>query len=1304
MFDFVNKWFGGGFNARIIKQYQKIVTLINNYESKISVLSDEDLSKKTLEFKELLANGKTLDDILPEAFAVVREASKRVLGMRHFDVQLIGGIALHEGKIAEMRTGEGKTLVATSPVYLNALTGKGVHVVTVNDYLAKRDGEQMGQVYGFLGLSTSIIVSGMGDFQKKEAYAADITYGTNHEFGFDYLRDNLKFRVEDMVMRPFNYAVVDEVDSILIDEARTPLIISGPDDNASQMYVDVNSVVKDITEEDYEKDPKTRAINLTEAGISKIEKRLMDMGLIDSPLYDPSNVSMVYYVNCALKANKLFKRDVDYMVKNGQILIIDEFTGRAMEGRRYSEGLHQALEAKEGVEVQAESQTIASISYQNLFRMYPKLSGMTGTAMTEEAEFDEIYKLKVVSIPPNKPVIRDDQEDSMFLTLEEKDEAVIKLIKECSQRKQPVLVGTTNLDRSEYISSLLTREGIKHNVLNAKQHEREAIIISEAGAPGSVTIATNMAGRGTDIKLGGSVETRIAIECKDIEDPIEREEKIQQIKEDVRRKNEEVKKLGGLFVVGTERNESRRIDNQLRGRSGRQGDPGASKYFLSLEDDLIKRFGSPNLKSMLKKLGVKKGEDLTHRMISKAIEKAQQRVEAYNFDIRKHLLKYDDVMNEQRKMIYSQRLNLMKSEDLSEYIDGIIFETLDNICDAYTSPEAVPFEWKLDDLQRQLDNIFDIQINKEEIANDSNMTYELLKQQLQDKVKEKIDEIKGRIDPEYIRGYEKNLALRTLDNGWKKHLVTLEHLRRGINLQSYAQKNPLNEYKFAAFNIFDEMLNGVRREITSSIMHLQEPSERQFGMDFDNDFDDLDFSDEGDAREQLNKLLAKLKEMQEKHIPVHSDNDQDDDDNNEEYFDDNEEEDDDLIEDDSTQQEQNNNYIPVSRNSPCPCGSGKKYKECHGKLQTIVFNNNNQNDDIIQEDNSIEEQHDIEPINNEVIDINENVIDKDNEYNASMKELSDNSNIEDDIVPHDSIKYSIVKEENNNIEDYDDNLDEIKEESEDDNNDIFESNEINNEDINHPYETPQEILFNFAKDQRNAVFGSNVSSDDNNQEVIQSTEKRKIRKRSIKKDDNDINKIENNIDFTDSTISTLYDNNNKIKEEINSIEEQKKIKRKISRKKKTEDNDSVEINSNTNNITEEPVVKKPSKRKKVLHETDIMDNSVIQKIQEEPKVKRSYKRKSSSIEEPNDIETVEDKEITSNIKEESKTKKRKSKQNIEETQNNEDIQVKKTSRTRKVKDSNTEDDNKDNLVRMNGEVINIDDFGKPKRGRKKVIK
>ena len=1266
MFDFVNKWFGGGFNARIIKQYQKIVTLINNYESKISVLSDEDLSKKTLEFKELLANGKTLDDILPEAFAVVREASKRVLGMRHFDVQLIGGIALHEGKIAEMRTGEGKTLVATSPVYLNALTGKGVHVVTVNDYLAKRDGEQMGQVYNFLGLTTSTIVSGMNDFQKKEAYAADITYGTNHEFGFDYLRDNLKFRVEDMVMRPFNYAVVDEVDSILIDEARTPLIISGPDDNASQMYVDVNSVVKDITEEDYEKDPKTRAINLTESGISKIEKRLMDMGLIDSPLYDPSNVSMVYYVNCALKANKLFKRDVDYMVKNGQILIIDEFTGRAMEGRRYSEGLHQALEAKEGVEVQAESQTIASISYQNLFRMYPKLSGMTGTAMTEEAEFDEIYKLKVVTIPPNKPVIRDDQEDSMFLTLEEKDEAVIKLIKDCAQRKQPVLVGTTNLDRSEYISSLLTKEGIKHNVLNAKQHEREAIIISEAGAPGAVTIATNMAGRGTDIKLGGSVETRIAIECQDIEDPIEREEKIQQIKEDVKRKNEEVKKLGGLFVVGTERNESRRIDNQLRGRSGRQGDPGASKYFLSLEDDLIKRFGSPNLKNMLKKLGVKKGEDLTHRMISKAIEKAQQRVEAYNFDIRKHLLKYDDVMNEQRKMIYSQRLNLMKSDDLSEYVNDIIFETLDNICDAYTSSEAVPFEWKLDDLQRQLNNVFDIQINKEEIANDSNMTYELLKQQLQEKVKAKIDEIKERIDPEYLKGYEKNLALRTLDNGWKKHLVTLEHLRRGINLQAYAQKNPLNEYKFAAFNIFDEMLNGVRREITSSIMHLQEPSERQFGMDFDDDFSNLDFEDDGDAREQLSKLLEKLKAMQENHVPVHED------DNNEQYFDE-EDDDNDLIENNSKQQieQNNNNYAPVSRNSPCPCGSGKKYKECHGKLQTIVFNNTNQNDNIMQEDESIDTQQDIiEPINT----------DKNNEYEENTEKLS-NNNIEDNIISSNSIKYSIVEEEdNNNIEE----TEAIKTEQEDNSKDIFESDE------NNKYETPQEILFNFAKDQRDAVFGSNINNNNDNKELEQNTEKKKSRKRSIKSKEDNIIEIEKNTDLSDSTISTLYENNNKVKEEVNIIEKEKKIKKNSGRKKIVESNNNIEPSSNVDNIIEEPIVKKQVRKKKALNEEDI----TVPQVQEEQKVKRVYKRKVSNIEEKS-----ESKEIISNEKE-NKVKKKKTKQNVDEIQDTKEIPVKKTTKTKKVKDNIIDNNNDNKLIKESVE----DNIEKPKRGRKKVIK
>ena len=1216
MFDFVNKWFGGGFNARVIKQYQKIVSVINDYESKISVLSDEDLSKKTLEFKELLANGKTLDDILPEAFAVVREASKRVLGMRHFDVQLIGGIALHEGKIAEMRTGEGKTLVATSPLYLNALSGKGVHLVTVNDYLAKRDSEQMGQVYGFLGLTISVIVSGMSDLDKKQAYAADITYGTNHEFGFDYLRDNLKFRVQDMVMRPFNYAVVDEVDSILIDEARTPLIISGPDDNASQMYVDVNSVVRDITEEDYEKEEKTRSINLTEAGIAKIEKRLMDMGLIDNPLYDSSNVSMVYYVNCALKANKLFKKDVDYMVKDGQILIIDEFTGRAMEGRRYSEGLHQALEAKEGVEVQAESQTIASISYQNLFRMYPKLSGMTGTAMTEEAEFEEIYKLKVVSIPPNKPVIRKDQDDSIFLTLEEKDKAVIKLIKDCAMRKQPVLVGTTNLDRSEYISFLLTQEGIKHNVLNAKQHEREAIIISEAGAPGAVTIATNMAGRGTDIKLGGSVETRIALECKDIEDPIEREAKIRQIQEDVKRKNEEVIKLGGLFVVGTERNESRRIDNQLRGRSGRQGDPGASKYFLSLEDDLIKRFGSPNLKNMLKKLGVKKDEDLTHRWISKAIEKAQQRVEAYNFDIRKHLLKYDDVMNEQRKMIYSQRLNLMKSEDLSEYVEGIIFDTVDNICDAYTSPEAVPFEWKLDDLQKQLDNVFGIQINKEEIANDSNMTYELLRQKLHEQVKEKFEAVKQSVDPTYLKEYEKNLTLKTLDNGWKKHLVTLEHLRRGVNLQSYAQKNPLNEYKFAAFNIFDEMLNGVRKEIATNIMSMRERNEQQFNMDFDDELADLNFEDDEDAKEKLDKLLAQLKEMKNRHIPIHAENNTDDtmqDDDEYEEYNDNA----DYVTDNNTNKQvnTNNNYVVASRNSPCPCGSGMKYKECHGKIQPIVFSSPSNNEPI----------NNIEPVTNN-LEMEQN----NEQYNDNNYEIIDNNDRE-------------------NTQYYDnDEIHNIQEEDDDTN-----MKDNSNDDNNYQYETPQEILFQFAKDQREAIFGSSNNNEDQDIDRLNDNEELL----DLPEEPNDI----------DSTLSTLYLNNNRVKELVNNgidnteVQEEKVKKRTYKKKKLTESNDDVE------NV-EEQVKKKPSRKKKVIEDNiDIIENSIEN---EESVIKKKTRVK----------KTVEN-DVTK-----SKTKQQKIasiSDNIDEIQ-----QDGKSVKTKKTKEE--ESNNDDNL--------------KPKRGRKKVIK
>ena len=1410
MFDFINKWFGGGFNARMVKQYQKTVKLINDYESKISILSDEDLAHKTVEFKELLANGKTLDDILPEAFAVVREASKRVLGLRHFDVQLIGGIALHEGKIAEMRTGEGKTLVATSPVYLNALSGKGVHVVTVNDYLAKRDGEQMGQVYGFLGLTTSVIVSGMGDFRKKEAYAADITYGTNHEFGFDYLRDNLKFRVQDMVMRPFNYALVDEVDSILIDEARTPLIISGPDDNASQMYVDVNAVVKDITEEDYEKDPKTRAINLTEAGIAKIEKRLMDIGLIDSPLYDSSNVSMVYYVNCALKANKLFKRDVDYMVKDGQILIIDEFTGRTMEGRRYSEGLHQALEAKEGVEVQAESQTIASISYQNLFRMYPKLAGMTGTAMTEEAEFDEIYKLKVVTIPTNKPVVRIDHEDSIFLTLEEKDRAVVKLIKDCYQRRQPVLVGTTNLDRSEYISSLLTREGIRHNVLNAKQHEREAIIISEAGSPGAVTIATNMAGRGTDIKLGGSAETRIAIECRDIEDPVEREEKIRQIQEDVKVKNAEVIKLGGLFVVGTERNESRRIDNQLRGRSGRQGDPGASKYFLSLEDDLIKRFGSPNLKNMLKKLGVKKDEDLTHRWISKAIEKAQQRVEAYNFDIRKHLLKYDDVMNEQRKMIYSQRLNLMQSEDLSEYTDGIILDTLENICDLYTSPEAVPFEWKLDDLQRQLKNIFDIEIDKEKIANDPNMTYELLKQQLQDQVKEKLTEIKERTDPDYLKDYEKNLTLKTLDGGWKKHLVTLEHLRRGINLQSYAQKNPLNEYKFAAFNIFDDMLNGVRKEITTNIMHMQDQPKQSFDDDFDDDFD-FNFDDNEDPREKLKKLLEQWKEMKEKNIPIHKEDNQLEDnsnnDNNDYSYIDNEESNEDSDNEKNITEDTNTNYLyneeedgqneynvdeeyntenknniidedsysinnntirePVnnlknneqvnidyrkvaSRNSLCPCGSGRKYKECHGKLQQMFFtpsNEQNKQENIKQ---NIQNNNILNNINQDIQDnenINQNmqsnnIEDNEQYFGNERKKYKNPKAVEDDVTE-------------NNTEDFLDNTDiyssnntEISKDKNEnsnekslDNNDLTSKNDAYNT-INDKYETPQEILFKFAEDQREAIFGNNQKNNNSNiydneeeintkndsQNIVNIKSKNKMNDNEIEK--NNINNEQNVVKMKQTEIITNNNdviNNQKVKEHINCIKEDNNniieyategvIKQKVGRKKKVKDN--VTEDNSDNNIIDNLPKKNIRKIQKDISNSqvddscemnikNIQDNNIksnkikndkdeLQSEFNESKVAKQRKTRSKK-----QVSVDIDSEIQINSDSKYISKNKDAKNNNVNNINEEKI-VKKSTKTKRVKKNNSENDN--NIENINDINDDNDLIEKPnKRGRKKVTK
>jgi preprotein translocase subunit SecA len=888
----------GSYNARNVKKYEKTVKIINGFEDNMLKLSDEELRQKTIEFKELLAQGKELNDILPEAFAVVREASKRVLDMRHFDVQLIGGMVLHDGRIAEMRTGEGKTLVATLAVYLNALPGKGVHVVTVNDYLAKRDADWMGRIYQFLGLTVDISVGGMGDYQKKKAYNCDITYGTNHEFGFDYLRDNLKFYEDEMVMRPFNFCVIDEVDSILIDEARTPLIISGADQGSTQLYITVNDVVKNIKEGDFEKDEKSRIVTLTDSGVEKIEKGLKELGLLDDGhLYDSENISIVYHVNCALKAHILFCKDVDYIVKNKQIMIIDEFTGRIMDGRRYSEGLHQALEAKENVEVKAESQTVATISYQNLFRLYPKISGMTGTAITEEAEFDEIYKLKVVSIPPNRPVARIDYEDSIFLTAEEKYRAVLALTKACVAKRQPILIGTTNIDRSEFVSDLLKKEGIKHSVLNARHHKQEAHIIAEAGAPGAVTIATNMAGRGTDIKLGGSREMRIEAECANIENEEEKAKKIQEIEADIKEKYKFVSEAGGLFVVGTERNESRRIDNQLRGRSSRQGDPGASKYFLSMEDDLIRRFGAPNFAKTLQKMGVQKDEDLTHRWISKAIEKAQQRVEAYNFDIRKQLLRFDDVMNDQRKVVYTQRMMLMKEKTVSDSVKEIITCTIERFTSEIAPEGTVPDQWDGDAIVSFLKKVFDIDIIADDILVDQSLTRELLTNNIESMVYSKYEQIVGKCGRDTVNYLEKEALLKTLDKSWRKHLIALEHLRRGINLRAYAQKNPLNEYKIEAFTLFASMMESYHQKSLSKIFRFNldmgsfgSGSESEPAPIFENPTDLYNFASyendsvEGENREQPTILPTFL-----------------------------------------------------SRNSLCSCGSGKKYKYCCGALSPRII-------------------------------------------------------------------------------------------------------------------------------------------------------------------------------------------------------------------------------------------------------------------------------------------------------------------------------------------------------------------------------
>ncbi|MDA8252016.1 MAG: preprotein translocase subunit SecA, partial [Rhodospirillales bacterium] len=788
MFASIARAIFGTSNDRSLKAYQRRVPQINALEAATAQLSDDALRNRTAEFRARLAEGVSLDTILPEAFAVVREAAKRVLGMRHFDVQMIGGMVLHDGKIAEMKTGEGKTLVATLPVYLNALAGKGVHVVTVNDYLARRDAEWMGRIYTFLGLTVGVIVHGLDDEQRRAAYAADITYGTNNEFGFDYLRDNMKYRLEEMVQRDFAYAIVDEVDSILIDEARTPLIISGPAEDSSDLYRSVNAVVRELVKdpETYDKDEKQRTVSLTEPGSERVEEMLREAGIItEGTLYDIFNVTVVHHVQQSLRAHTLFARDVDYIVRQDKVVIIDEFTGRMMEGRRYSEGLHQALEAKEGVTIQAENQTLASITFQNYFRTYPKLAGMTGTAMTEADEFAEIYKLDVVEIPTNVPVQRKDADDEVYRSAAEKYEAVAKLIEEARGRGQPVLVGTTSIEKSELMSELLKRKKVPHQVLNARFHEQEAVIVSQAGAPGAVTIATNMAGRGTDIKLGGNLEMRLKIELANIADPAAAAAREAEIRDEILRNHDKVKQSGGLLVVGTERHESRRIDNQLRGRSGRQGDPGASRFFLSLEDDLMRIFGSDRMGGMLSRLGLKEGEAIVHPWINKALEKAQKKVEERNFDMRKNVLKYDDVMNDQRREVYAQRREFMHASDVHETISDMRNEMIAAMVARRIPEKAFAEQWEAAELQQDVLRVLNLALPVADWAREEGIDETQIRERLEQAADAFAAEKEASLGAELMRYVEKSLLLQVLDQVWKEHLLALDHLRQGIGLRAY---------------------------------------------------------------------------------------------------------------------------------------------------------------------------------------------------------------------------------------------------------------------------------------------------------------------------------------------------------------------------------------------------------------------------------------------------------------------------------------------------------------------------------------
>jgi preprotein translocase subunit SecA len=916
----------GSRNQRLLREYGGYVSRANTFESGVKSLSDEDIRARTDHFRERLAAGESLDDLLPEAFAAVREAAGRAIGLRHFDVQLIGGITLHQGKISEMRTGEGKTLVATLAVYLNALAGKGVHVVTVNEYLAQRDADWMGPVYRFLGLTVGVIKSGQSSAEKRAAYACDVTYGTNNEFGFDYLRDNLAFRLEDRTQRELNFAIVDEVDSILIDEARTPLIISGPAEESTELYQKINELVPRFSRQDEEEgegdywaDEKSRQVHLSESGFEKAEELMLEAGLLKEgdSLYDAASIRLMHHLNAAMRAHALYRRDVEYIVRNGEVIIVDEFTGRTMPGRRWSDGLHQAIEAKERVKIREENQTIASITFQNFFRLYSKLSGMTGTADTEAFEFQQIYGLEVVVIPTHRPMVRKDMADLVYLTQKDKFDAILEDIRDCMKRQQPVLVGTTSIETSELLSTQLTKEGFVHQVLNAKQHEREAQVIAQAGRPGAVTIATNMAGRGTDIVLGGNVEKQVEhVRAEDGLADEERESRIQTLRSEWQQLHDTVVAAGGLHIIGTERHESRRIDNQLRGRSGRQGDPGSSRFYLSLEDSLMRIFGDPErTKSMLKTVGMHEGEVIESRMLTRQIERAQRKVEAHNFDARKNLLEYDDVANDQRKVIYQQRTEVMSADDMADVIRGLRAEVVEGIVATFVPPGSVEEQWELEGLEQEIAKDFGVETGlKAWIAEDASRENKAITEHLLRGIETVYEAKVEHVGAPIMRHLEKAVMLQQLDGQWREHLAAMDYLRQGIYLRAYAQKNPKQEYKREAFELFTTMLDRIKRDTVVLLQRLQVRTEEEI---------------EREERERQARLQRQMQTLHAAPPAIGAGQDP---------------------EAGPAAGEEAGPGRPaggpaaqaapfvreerkVGRNEPCPCGSGKKYKHCHGALQ-----------------------------------------------------------------------------------------------------------------------------------------------------------------------------------------------------------------------------------------------------------------------------------------------------------------------------------------------------------------------------------